>query len=49
MGIDHHMQCSQITVLEESGEKIKSGRVFNTQKEVEEFLMGVKGEIEGVM
>jgi transposase len=49
MGIDHHMQYSQITVLEENGKKVKSGRVWNTQKEVEEFLMGLEGEIEGVV
>jgi len=49
MGIDHHMQYSQITVLEESGKKIKAEKVWNNQKQVKEFLSGLEGEMEGVV
>jgi len=49
MGIDHHMQYSQITVLEESGKKIKADKVWNNQKQVKEFLSGLEGEMEGVV
>jgi len=29
MGIDHHKQYSHITLVDEKGEKLKSGRVLN--------------------
>jgi len=29
MGIDHHKQYSHITLMDERGKKIKSGRVAN--------------------
>jgi len=38
MGIDHHMQYSHITLLDEKGEKLKSGRVANLRSELEDFL-----------
>ncbi len=49
MGIDHHMQYSQITVLGENGKMIKTGRVWNTYDQVKEFLSGLDGEMEGVV
>jgi len=32
MGIDHHKQYSHITLLDEKGEKLKSGRVANRDR-----------------
>ncbi len=49
MGIDHHKQYSHITVLNERGEVIKADWLGNTSKEVELFLHGLDGEIEGVV
>jgi len=49
MGIDHHMQYSQFTVLEANGKMIKAGRVWNTYDQVKEFLSGLEGEMEGVV
>ena len=42
MGIDHHRQYSHITLLDERGEVVKSGRVANFRLELEDFLYGVK-------
>ncbi|MFB0566285.1 MAG: transposase [Candidatus Aminicenantaceae bacterium] len=42
MGIDHHRQYSHITLLDEKGEKLKSGRVGNLRSEVEKFLYGIE-------
>jgi len=39
-GIDHHRQYSHITLLDEKGEVVKSGRVINLLREMEEFLQG---------
>jgi transposase len=41
MGIDHHKQYSHITLLDEKGEKLKSGRVANLRSELEKFLQGM--------
>jgi transposase len=41
MGIDHHNQSSQLTVVDERGREIKTGRVFNQQREIEHFLQGI--------
>jgi hypothetical protein len=41
VGIDHHRQYSHITWLDEKGEVVKSGRVGNLRRELEEFLQGV--------
>ena len=49
MGIDHHKQYSHMTILDESGEKKKSGRVLNKRKEVEDFLDGIEGKIQAVI
>ena len=40
MGIDHHKQYSQLTLLDKEGREIKSGRVLNTEREVRGFLEG---------
>ena len=38
MGIDHHAQSSQLTVLDEEGREVKAGRVFNPRSEVEAVI-----------
>lgn len=48
MGIDHHRQYSHITLLDEKGEVVKSGRVVNLRRELENFLFGVK-EVKAVV
>ena len=48
MGIDHHKQYSHITMLNEKGEKPKSGRVANYRSELERFLDG-SGEVKAVI
>ena len=48
MGIDHHKQYSHITLLDEKGEVVKSGRVANLRRELENFLFGVK-EVKAVV
>lgn len=48
MGIDHHMQYSHITLLDEKGEKLKSGRVANLRSELENFLSGIE-EVKAVV
>ena len=48
MGIDHHMQYSHITLLDEKGEKLKSGRVTNLRSELENFLSGIE-EVKAVV
>ncbi|MFB0565374.1 MAG: hypothetical protein ACETWK_06820 [Candidatus Aminicenantaceae bacterium] len=35
MGIDHHRQYLHITLLDEKGEKLNSGRVANLRGELE--------------
>jgi len=42
MGIDHHNQYSHITVMDETGEVIRSEKVANLRREVERFLTGIK-------
>jgi transposase len=41
MGIDHHRQYSHVTLLDERGEVVKSGKVANLRRELENFLRGV--------
>ena len=48
MGIDHHKQYSQMTLMDERGEVIRSGRVANVRDEVERFIGGMK-EIKAVI
>jgi len=40
IGVDHHKQVSVMTVLDEDGEELKSGRMPNLRKSVERFLEG---------
>lgn len=47
-GIDHHRQYSHITLLDEKGEVVKSGRVANLRRELEGFLQGI-GKIKAVI
>ena len=49
IGIDQHKQYSQMTVLDEEGQEIKTGRVLNFRQEVEEFLEGLGVEVEAVV
>ena len=49
IGIDHHKQYSHMTVLGEKGKVIKADRIWNTHKEVEEFLSGLDKEMTGVV
>lgn len=42
MGIDHHKQYSYITLMDESGEVMRSERVSNLRGELERFLDGTK-------
>jgi len=48
MGIDHHRQCSHITLLDEKGEGVKSGKVANYRRELERFLEGI-GDVKAVI
>ncbi len=48
MGIDHHNQYSHITLMDEKGKKLRSGRVANYRAEVEKFLDGRK-EVKAVI
>lgn len=48
IGIDHHRQYSQITLLDKKGEKLKSGRVANLRSELENFLSGIE-EVKAVV
>lgn len=49
MGIDHHKQYSQLTLLDKEGKEVKSGRVWNTEREVRRFLEGKGGETRAVI
>ena len=42
MGIDHHKQYSHITLMDEKGKKLKSGRVGDLRSELEKFLYGIE-------
>jgi len=41
MGIDHHKQYSYITLMDERGEVLRSGKVSNLVGELEKFLNGI--------
>jgi len=49
IGIDHHKQYSHMTLVDEKGNELKSGRVLNTMREVEAFLDGRGEEIMAVI
>jgi transposase len=40
VGIDHHRQYSHLTVMDQEGQVLRSGRVPNVQVELEKFLEG---------
>lgn len=42
IGVDHHKQVSVMTVMDENGEELKSGRVPNLRKDVARFLEGFR-------
>ena len=48
MGIDHHKQYSHITLMNENGEVLKSGRVANFRRELGKFLQGIE-EVKAVI
>jgi len=48
IGIDYHKQYSHITLMDEKGKKLKSGRVANYRTELERFLDG-RQEIKAVI
>ena len=49
IGIDHHKQYSHMTVMDQKGKVIKTGKVGNYRCEVEEFLEGLGQEMEAVI
>ena len=49
IGIDHHKQYSHMTVMDQKGKVIKTGKVGNFRCEVEEFLEGLGQEMEAVI
>jgi len=48
MGIDHHKQYSHITLMDEKGKKLRTGKVANYRTELEKFLDG-RQEIKAVI
>ena len=40
VGIDHHRQCSPMTLMDQEGQVLRSGRVPNLRFEIERFLEG---------
>lgn len=49
IGIDHHKQYSQMTLMDEDGKELKASRVWNIRSEVEEFLQGAGDEVMAVV
>ena len=49
MGIDHHKQYSQMTLMDEEGKELKNERVWNFRSEVEKFLQGAGDEVKAVI
>jgi len=43
VGIDHHRQYSHMTMMDQEGQVLRSGRVPNLRSEIERFLGGVAG------
>jgi len=43
VGIDHHRQYSHLTVMDQEGQVLRSGRVANVRVEIEKFLEGLEG------
>jgi transposase len=48
VGIDHHRQYSHLTVMDQQGQVLRSGRVWNVRTEIEKLLEGL-GEMEAVI
>jgi predicted NBD/HSP70 family sugar kinase len=42
VGIDHHRQYSHMTLMDEEGQTIRSGRIPNLRVEIEKFLEGIE-------
>ena len=42
IGIDHHKQYSHLTILDEDGSTLKTGRILNRREDVISFLVGIK-------
>ena len=42
VGIDHHRQYSHLTVMDQTGQVLQSGRVANLRSEIERFLEGLE-------
>ena len=42
VGIDHHRQYSHLTVMDQEGQVLRSGRVPNLRVEIEKFLEGLE-------
>jgi transposase len=40
VGIDHHRQYSHLTMMDQEGQVLRSGRVPNLRSEIEKFLAG---------
>ena len=49
MGIDHHKQYSQMTLMDEDGKELRNDRVWNFRSEVEKFLQGAGDEVKAVI
>lgn len=49
IGIDHHKQYSHMTVMDQKGKVVKTGKVGNFRCEVEGFLEGLGTEMEAVI
>lgn len=49
MGIDHHKQYSHLTLMDEKGNVIKSGHVYNSCHDMEAFLEGKADKIKAVI
>jgi transposase len=42
VGIDYHRQYSHLTVMDQTGQVLRSGRVANLRSEIEKFLKGLE-------
>jgi transposase len=49
MGIDHHKQYSQMTLMDEDGKELRNDKVLNFRSEVEKFLQGAGEEVKAVI
>jgi hypothetical protein len=43
IGVDYHKRYSHITVVDDVGNIVRSGKVLNEEKELEEFFCGLEG------